>query len=172
LQRKSQFPQSAKLIVALKSSYKGGEYGIPDFNRCCLNDGAVRADHRRLFKAARMVTANHNKEVMEVNTISTPSSMEVVKAENAIAALLSVAPGLGHIYKGHLAAGFIWMFFGMPVAIWIGILLGLATAGVGLLFPIVCWAALAFDAYYERDLRKHHWFLPSSDAADDDEFGD
>jgi hypothetical protein len=119
-----------------------------------------------------MVTANRNKEVMEVNTISTPPSMEVVKAENAIAALLSVVPGLGHIYKGHLAAGFIWMFFGMPVAIWIGILLGLATAGVGLLFPIVSWAALAFDAYNERDLRKHHWFLPYSDGADEDEFVD
>lgn len=107
-----------------------------------------------------------------MNTIPTAPSIEVAKAENAIAALLSIVPGLGHIYKGHLAAGFIWMFFGMPLAIWMGILLGLATAGLGLLFPIVCWAGLAFDAYNERDLRTHHWFLPSSDTADDDEFGD
>ncbi len=49
------------------------------------------------------------------------------------------------------------------------ILLGLATAGVGLLFPIACWAALAADAYCERDLRKHHWFLPSSDGRDEDD---
>ena len=106
-----------------------------------------------------------------MNTTSTPPRMEVVKAGNAIAALLSVVPGLGQVYKGHFAAGFVWMFLGMPIAVWVGILLGLATAGVGLLFPILCWAALAFDAYYERDLRKHHWFLPSSDIADD-EFSD
>jgi hypothetical protein len=42
-----------------------------------------------------------------------------------------------------------FMFLGMPMAVWIGILLGLATAGIGLLFPILCWVALAFDAYNE-----------------------
>jgi hypothetical protein len=97
----------------------------------------------------------------------------MVNAENEIAALLSMVPGLGQIYKGHFTAGFVWMFFGMPLAIWVGILLSLATAGLGLLLPIACWVGLAVDAYYERGLRKHHWFLPTSDAADeDDEFID
>jgi hypothetical protein len=59
------------------------------------------------------------------------------------------------------------MFVGMPIAIWIGILLGLATAGAGLLFPIACWIAVAVDAYCERDLRKHHRFLPPSGGADE-----
>ena len=104
-----------------------------------------------------------------MNRLSTSPRAEVVNAENEIAALLSIVPGLGHIYKGRFAAGFFWMFVGMPIAIWIGILLGLATAGVGLLFPIACWAALAADAYCERDLRKHHWFLPSSDGRDEDD---
>lgn len=104
-------------------------------------------------------------------TLTTPSP-EVVNAENAIAAMLSILPGLGHIYKGHEVAGLIWMFFGMPLAVWIGILLGLATAGIGLLFPIACWVTLAFDAYYERDLRKHHWFLTDSNVGDEDQFGD
>ena len=107
-----------------------------------------------------------------MKTISATPSLEMVKAENVIAAMLSIVPGLGHIYKGHEAAGIIWMFFGMPVTIWVGILLGLATAGIGLLFPIACWVALAFDAYYERDLRKHHWFLTDSNDGDEDEFGD
>jgi TM2 domain-containing membrane protein YozV len=86
---------------------------------------------------------------------------EVVNAENKCAAFLSiVVPGLGQIYKGHVVAGLLWMFLGMPIAVWTGILLGLATAGVGLLFPLMCWAGLAADAYYEKDLRFHHWFPP------------
>jgi hypothetical protein len=86
---------------------------------------------------------------------------DVLGAENKCAAFLSIVlPGLGQIYKGHFAAGLLWICLGMPVAIWVGILLGLATGGIGLLFPLICWAALAVDAYYERDLRIHHWFPP------------
>jgi hypothetical protein len=116
-----------------------------------------------------MVTANRNEEVINVNTLSTPLSREAEHAQNAIAALLSIVPGLDHIYKGHFEAGFLWMFLGMPMAVWIGILLGLATAGIGLLFPILCWVALAFDAYNEEDRRHHHLTSP---WADDDESQD
>jgi hypothetical protein len=108
--------------------------------------------------------------VINVNTLSAPLSEETVHAQNAIAALLSIVPGLGHIYKGHFEAGFLWMFLGMPIAVWIGILFGLATAGVGLLFPILCWAALAFDAYNEEDRRSHHRAPPW--ANDEDEVQD
>jgi len=108
-----------------------------------------------------------------MNTTAIPPRPETIRAENKIAALLTIVPGLGHVYKGHYATGFIWMFAGMPLAIWVGILLGLATAGFGLLFPIACWAGLAFDAYNEPDLRKHHWFVMKSHAGDDgDEFQD
>jgi TM2 domain-containing membrane protein YozV len=88
-------------------------------------------------------------------------SKEVLGAENKCAAFLSIiVPGLGQIYKGHLMAGLVWLCLGMPIAVFIGILLGLATAGVGLIFPVLCWTALAVDAYYEKDLRIHHWFPP------------
>ena len=88
-------------------------------------------------------------------------SKEAVSAENKCAAFLSIVlPGLGQIYKGHYEAGLLWLCLGMPIAVFVGILLGLATAGVGLIFPIACWAALAVDAYYEKDLRIHHWFPP------------
>ena len=83
-----------------------------------------------------------------MKTLSTPVSREAQHAHNEIAALLSIVPGLGHIYKGHYEAGLLWMFLGMPFAIWIGIMLGLATAGLGLFFPILCWGALAWDAYH------------------------
>ena len=81
-----------------------------------------------------------------MHTLSTPLSKEQKHAHDEIAAVLSIVPGLGHIYKGHYEAGFLWMFLGMPTAIWIDMLFGLATAGVGLLFPILCSAVLAWDA--------------------------
>lgn len=86
---------------------------------------------------------------------------DAISAENKWAAFLSIVlPGLGQIYKGHFEEGLLWLCLGMPIAIFVGILLGLATAGVGLIFPLVCWAALVVDAYYEKDLRVHHWFPP------------
>lgn len=88
---------------------------------------------------------------------------EEIKASNTMAALLSViAPGLGQIYKGHAEAGFFWLIIGMPAVLFVGILLALATAGVGLLVPIVCWIAVVADAYLERDLRTHHWLPPQA----------
>jgi hypothetical protein len=92
--------------------------------------------------------------------VLTTSSAEAVRAENMIAMALSiVAPGLGQVYKGHVASGLIWMFVGMPIALWIGVLLSLATAGAGLIIPLLCWAALVIDANWEKDRRSHHWFM-------------
>ena len=108
-----------------------------------------------------------------MNARLTPPNAKIVRAENAIAALLSIVPGLGHIYKGYYEAGLAWMFFGMPLAIFVGILFGLATAGIGLLFPIVCWAALTVDAYFEKDRRRHHMMPPTGPTLEDEnEFGD
>ena len=91
---------------------------------------------------------------------------DLIAAENKIAAVLSlVLPGLGQIYKGHVEAGLLWLFLGMPVVIWIGILLGLATAGIGLLVPLIAWGFVVWDAYNEKDLRKRHWLLPRDDGS-------
>jgi hypothetical protein len=100
------------------------------------------------------------REVIEVNRLLTPPSMEAVRAENRIAMALSIVlPGLGQVYKGHVVIGLIWMFLGMPVALWIGVLLSLATGGAGLVIPLLCWAALVIDAYWKKDRRIHHWFM-------------
>ena len=104
-----------------------------------------------------------------MHTSSKPITKEAKHAHNEIAAVLSIVPGLGHIYKGHYEAGLLWMFLGMPFAIFIGIILSLATAGIGLLFPIVCWVALAWDAYNEKDRRRHHL---TTTLIDDDESPD
>ena len=119
---------------------------------CLANRG------EQVIAAGRLLV--QDKEVMNVKRLLTPQSAKAVKAENKIAMALSiVAPGLGQIYKGHVAGGLTWLFIGMPIAVWIGILLSLATAGVGLIVPLVCWAALAADAYAEKDRRTHHWFM-------------
>src|SRR4026207_1021529 len=101
-----------------------------------------------------------------MKTMTRPSSA-IVGAENIIAAMLSIVPGLGHMYKGHFVAGLIWLVLGMPIAIWIGILFGLATAGLGLLFPVLCWAALAIDAYYVLVFCLCDWFPPTDEDADE-----
>jgi hypothetical protein len=103
-----------------------------------------------------------------MNTLSTPLSKEEKHAHNEIAALLTIVPGLGHIYKGHYEMGLIWMFLGMPLAVFIGIISILGTAGVSLLFPLMVWVALAVDAYNGKDRRHHHHLI----WADDDESPD
>src|SRR5207245_9654768 len=50
------------------------------------------------------------------------------KASDAVAGILSVIPGLGHIYKGHILAGFLWMAGAIPVGIFV-FLAGIASAG-------------------------------------------
>jgi TM2 domain-containing membrane protein YozV len=106
--------------------------------------------------------------VIVLKRLLTPPSAEEAKAQNMIAVVLSIlAPGLGHIYKGHFAAGFIWMFVGIPLALWIGLLFSLATGGIGLIFPLACWTAVAVDAYSEKDRRRsHHWL--TADGVEED----
>jgi hypothetical protein len=48
------------------------------------------------------------------------------------------------------------------------ILFGLATAGIGLIFPILCWVAVAFDAYFEKDRRRHHMIPPTGPTLEDE----
>ncbi len=91
-----------------------------------------------------------------MHTLSTPLSKEDKHAHNEIAALLTIVPGLGHIYKGHYEMGLLWMLLGMPIAVFVGIISILGTAGVGLLFPILCWVGLAWGACNEKDRRHHH----------------
>ena len=52
------------------------------------------------------------------------------KASDAVAVLLSIIPGLGHIYKGHRLAGFLWMAGAVPAGIFV-LLAAIASAGFG-----------------------------------------
>jgi hypothetical protein len=79
------------------------------------------------------------------------------REHNVVAAVSSlVLPGLGHIYKGHLRDGLTILLLGAPLALWVGVLLSLATLGLGLIVPVFFWAMTAVGAYYLEDRRAHH----------------
>jgi hypothetical protein len=69
------------------------------------------------------------------------------KASDAMAVLLSVIPGLGHIYKGHRLVGALLMFVGTPMAIGIAALTFTFTAGFGGLLLPLYWFGVMFHVY-------------------------
>jgi len=79
-----------------------------------------------------------------------------LKHRNELAAIQSIIPGLGHIYKGHTAMGITFMLL-FPVFVYSGIVMALATAGLGLVLPIVYILITGWHAYVIEDHRKHHW---------------
>ena len=94
--------------------------------------------------------------------MNTPCQSQVVRIEmdrehNVVAAALSVAlPGLGHMYKGRYGTGAAILLLGAPMALWVGVLLSLATLGLGMIIPVCFWAMTAVCAYYTEDHRAHH----------------
>jgi hypothetical protein len=63
------------------------------------------------------------------------------KASDAMAVILSIIPGLGHIYKGHKLAGFLWMAGAIPAGALV-LIAAFASAGFGIglffLYLIAC----------------------------------
>ena len=72
------------------------------------------------------------------------------KASDAVAVLFSIIPGLGHIYKGHIMAGFLWMAGAIPVGIFV-LLAAFASAGWGLGLFFFYLGAVMLHAYSVRD---------------------
>lgn len=71
-----------------------------------------------------------------------------------IAAISSIIPGLGHIYKAHYETGLGLMVIS-PFVIWAGLILGFATFGIGLFAPIVFVLFIGWHAYNVEDKRHH-----------------
>lgn len=68
------------------------------------------------------------------------------KASDAFAVLLSVLPGLGHIYKGHRLIG-VLIIIGTPFAVGLSALAATATAGFGLGLMALYWIGVMIHAY-------------------------
>ncbi len=79
---------------------------------------------------------------------------------NQIAALLSLLPGLGHLYKHHYLAGVSLLIAGNIMTGFIAVLMALGTFGLSiLLIPTAYVAAVAAAAYSLPDWHGHHHFL-------------
>ena len=72
------------------------------------------------------------------------------KASDAVAVMLSVIPGLGHVYKGYKLLGLLF-FFGAVGALLAGGLAATATAGFGLFLIPIYWFAVMFHVYGIED---------------------
>jgi hypothetical protein len=72
------------------------------------------------------------------------------KASDAVAVMLSVIPGLGHVYKGYKVIGLV-AFIGALGAILLGALAATATAGFGLGLIPIYWFAVMFHVYGIQD---------------------
>lgn len=79
---------------------------------------------------------------------------------NKIAALLSVIPGLGHLYKHHYLAGFGILIVGNVLMAFVAGLASLGTLGISLIaVPIMWFAGVAYSAYMATDEHGHHPWL-------------
>ncbi|HEX4707075.1 MAG TPA: hypothetical protein VH229_05030 [Candidatus Udaeobacter sp.] len=71
-------------------------------------------------------------------------------ASDAVAVILSIIPGLGHIYKGHKLVGLLWMLGAIPVGIFV-LLAAFASAGWGLGLFFFYLGAVMLHAYGVED---------------------
>ncbi|MEY2491021.1 MAG: hypothetical protein QOC70_2963 [Verrucomicrobiota bacterium] len=72
------------------------------------------------------------------------------KASDLVAVMLSVVPGLGHVYKGYKMLGLLFVI-GAFGAILCGALAATATAGFGLALIPIYWFAVMFHVYGIED---------------------
>ena len=73
------------------------------------------------------------------------------RASDAIAALLSFVPGLGHVYKGHKMIGLLFIFIVSPLVFFFSFLAAIASAGFGFGIFFLYWAGVAIHAYAAED---------------------
>lgn len=71
---------------------------------------------------------------------------------DAYAAILSIVPGLGHIYKGHLIPGLLFMAGGILATFLVGVI-ATFTMGFGLLLLPLYWVGIMVQVYWIEDRR-------------------
>lgn len=72
------------------------------------------------------------------------------RASDMVAVMLSIVPGLGHIYKGYRLIGLLLIFFGTPMAVALVLLIATGTAGFGFFLLPIYWIAVMV----------HVWAIP------------
>ena len=72
------------------------------------------------------------------------------KASDMVAVMLSIVPGLGHIYKGYRLIGVLLIFIGTPMAVGLTLLIATGTAGFAFFLLPIYWIAVMV----------HFWAIP------------
>ena len=79
---------------------------------------------------------------------------------NAVALILSVIPGAGHLYKHHYTSGLAILIGGNMLMVFVAVMLTLGTFGLSLvLVPSIYVLAIGASAYALPDWHGHHHFL-------------
>ncbi len=77
-----------------------------------------------------------------------------------VAIVLSVIPGLGHLYKHHYLAGFGILTLGNVLMAFVAALAALGSLGVSLIVVPAAWfTGIAYSAYMASDEHGHHPWL-------------
>jgi hypothetical protein len=79
-----------------------------------------------------------------------PAPGEIGGTRDLAAVVMSVVPGLGHIYKGHALSGALYML-GAVFAVIAAVVASTATAGFGLLLLPLYWAGVMLQVYWLED---------------------
>ncbi|SMO64016.1 hypothetical protein [Gracilimonas mengyeensis] len=83
------------------------------------------------------------------------SHQKLIHTRNIIAAVSSIIPGLGHVYKGYFASGF-GLILVSPFIIWVGAIAAFGTLGFGIFIPLAYMIFIGWHAYNLEDHRHHH----------------
>jgi len=73
------------------------------------------------------------------------------QASDAMAILLSIIPGLGHIYKGHKLVGAVLLLVVTPIALVFSFLAAFASAGFGLGIAVFYWIGVMIHVWGIED---------------------
>ena len=110
--------------------------------RCPLCDTALDPAHPEACPRCDWVEPSHLESTSPTGTERDHYSL-----------LLSVVPGLGHIYKGHLPLGLLFMGGGLVALFMVG-LIATFTMGFGLLLLPLYWVAVMMHVFWLEDRRR------------------
>jgi len=82
-----------------------------------------------------------------------PAPVGKNETRDRVAAILSIIPGLGHLYKGHIIFGGLIFFVIGPAILALSLAVIAATLGVSLIIPAAFMLAVAVHAFNAPDRR-------------------
>jgi len=83
-----------------------------------------------------------------------PDTLATYTARDVIACAVSVIPGAGHIYKGHVKAGIAFMAGSIIIVFFIGAV-GMVGMGFQLFLIPFYWLWVMIQAFFIKDLNPH-----------------